>query len=69
MTKRPDWRAVWEDAFVGVRDQLRAERAVGLRRVGLRSTSDSALDRYARREADRRCEQAINRWNEEQAAA
>ena len=59
---RPDWFAVWDDAYNGVRNQLRAERTLGTRRA--REFSDRAIDDYARREAERRCNEAINRWNE-----
>ena len=62
---RPDWIAVWQDAFASVRDQLRSERAAGMRpRVSMRNYTDSTIDTYARREAERRCQQSINRWNE-----
>lgn len=63
----PDWIGVWEDNFLGVRLQLRGERAAGMApRRGMKSYSDSAVDLYARREATRRVEEAINRWNAEQ---
>lgn len=63
---RPDWAAVWEDHYVRIRDQLRAERAAGMRpRLGMRDYSDRSIDTYARKEASRRCDEAINRWNEE----
>lgn len=63
---RPDWVAVWEDAYSGVRNQLRAERALGNRpRVNMRNYSDDQIDQYARREAEKRCQEAINRWNED----
>jgi len=69
VSTRPDWRAVWEDSFVGVRDQLYQERAAGMRpRRGMRSYSDSAIDKYARAEADRRTDAAIIRYNEAIAA-
>ena len=62
----PQWTEVWEDSFVRIRGQLQAERAAGMRpRVGMRSYSDSAIDRYSRDEASKRCDEAINRWNEE----
>lgn len=65
-TLRPDWRVVWEDNFVRIRDQLRAERGAGMRpRVGMRNYSDREIERYTRREAARRCDEAINRHNEE----
>lgn len=63
----PDWIGVWEDNFLGIRGQLRGERAAGMApRRGMSSYSDSAVDAYARREATRRVEEAINRWNAEQ---
>ena len=63
---RPDWTAVWEDHYVRIRDQLRGERAAGMRpRVGMRDYSDRSVDLYSRKEASRRCDEAINRWNEE----
>ena len=62
---RPNWGEVWEDAYTGVRGQLQHERAAGSRpRLGMKSYSDSEIDRYARREAERRCQEAINRWNQ-----
>ncbi len=68
MSSKPDWRVVWEDSFVGVRDQLRQERAAGMRpRRGMPSYSDGSVDTYARQTANRRCEEAINRWNEGRA--
>jgi hypothetical protein len=58
------WSALWEDQFVRIRDQLRAERAAGMRpRLGMRNYSDGAIDAYARREASARAEEAINRHN------
>ena len=61
----PSWTALWEDSFVRIRGQLRAERAAGSRpRLGMKTYSDSAIDTYARREADRRAEAAIIRHNE-----
>lgn len=61
----PNWPALWEDAFVRIRGQLRAERGAGMRpRLGMRDYSDGAIDRYARREADRRANEAIIRHNE-----
>jgi len=63
---RPDWTEVWEDNFLRIRDQLRAERAAGMSpRRGMRSYSDDQIDHYTRREAARRCDEAVNRWNEE----
>lgn len=63
---RPDWVDVWTDNYLRIRDQLRAERAAGMRpRRGMRSYSDSEVESYSRREAGRRCDEAINRWNEE----
>lgn len=63
---RPDWVAVWEDNYVRIRDQLRAERAAGMsHRRGMRDYSDPAIETYSRKEAARRCDEAINRWNEE----
>lgn len=60
----PDWREVYADSFVGIRDQLKAERAAGRsRRPGMSSFTDAAIDRYARREAEKRVQQAINRHN------
>ncbi|MCY1055434.1 hypothetical protein [Nannocystis sp. SCPEA4] len=65
-TIRPNWTEVWEDNFIRIRDQLRAERAAGMRpRLGMKSYSDDQIERYTRREAARRCDEAINRWNEE----
>lgn len=64
---RPDWREVYSDQYERIRGQLEQERGSGLRpRVGMRDYSDSAIDAYSRRESARRCEEAINRWNEEQ---
>lgn len=64
-----NWVAFWEDQFVRIRGQLRGERAAGMRpRVGMKDYSDAAIDRYSRREADRRCEEGINRHNEKVAA-
>ena len=34
-------------------------------RRGMRSYTDTEVERYSRREAGRRCDEAINRWNEE----
>ena len=63
---RPSWPRVWEDHYVRIRDQLKAERAAGCApRVGMRSFSDDQIERYTRREAERRCSEAVNRWNEE----
>ena len=63
---RPAWSEVWEDSYLRIRDQMRAERAAGMRpRRGMRSYSDSALDSHARKEATKRIEESINRWNEE----
>lgn len=60
------WTEVWEDSFVRIRDQIRAERAAGVApRRGMKTHSDSQIDAYSRREANRRCEEAINRHNEE----
>jgi hypothetical protein len=61
---RPDWRAVYQDALDGVVGQLRAERVAGNEpRVGMRNFSDGAIDDYALREAEKRVQAAINRWN------
>ena len=69
MSGRPNWRAVWEDSFVGIRDQLYQERAAGMRpRRGMRSYSDGEIDKYARAEAARRTDAAIIRHNEAIAA-
>ena len=63
---RPDWGVVWEDSFLRIRDQMRAERAAGMRhRRGMKDYSDTQVDAHARREATRRIEESINRWNEE----
>ena len=60
-----DWRRVWEAEFVSVRDQLRFERRDGRSpRRGLGRWSDERIDRYAREEANRRCERAIRIHNE-----
>jgi hypothetical protein len=69
-----NWRHAYEQAFVRVRDQLRAERAAGGaprraqgagRGVDMRNFSDSEIDRYARHEAERRVQEAMNRHVEE----
>lgn len=61
----PDWVALWEDQFVRIRDQLRQERGAGMRpRRGMKDYSDSAVDLYSRREADRRAQEAVIRHNE-----
>lgn len=69
-----DWRFAYERAFVRVRDQLRAERAAGMsprraqgagRGVDMRNFSDAEIDRYARHEAERRVQEAMNRHVEE----
>ena len=66
----PNWIEVWESNFLGVRGQLHGERAAGMSpRRGMKDYSDRAIDAYTRREATRRVEEAINRWNEEQDAA
>lgn len=63
---RPEWPRVWEDHFTRVRDHLKAERAAGCApRRGMKSFEDSQVDAFARKEATRRCEEAVNRWNEE----
>jgi hypothetical protein len=68
------WRYAFEQSFVRVRDQLRVERAAGMmprraqgcgRGVDMKNFSDAEIDRYARREAERRVNEAINRHNEE----
>lgn len=62
---RPNWRDMYWDNCVRIRDQLRGERAAGMRpRVGMKDYSDRAIDLYSRKEAARRCEEAINRHNE-----
>lgn len=63
-----DWRRAYTKSFEQVRDQLRRERALGRpprragvgRGVDMRDFSDAEIDRYARREATRRTEEAIN---------
>lgn len=65
MNLRPNWVALWEDQFVRIRDQLFQERGAGMRpRRGMRNYSDSAIDLYSRREADRRAQEAVIRHNE-----
>jgi hypothetical protein len=73
-----NWRHAYEQSFVRVRDQLRAERAAGAtpRRargagagVDMRSFSDGEIERYAWHEAERRVQEAINRHNEEVSRA
>lgn len=64
MRIRPDWIEVWEDSYIGIRDQLKAERAAGrAKRYGMRRFDDEAIDLYSRREAEKRVQEAINRWN------
>lgn len=61
---RPDWREVYQDSLHGISQQLRAERAAGTPpRTGMRNFSDSSIDDYALREAEKRVQAAINRWN------
>ena len=61
----PNWRDLYWDNYVRIRGQLQGERAAGMRpRVGMRDYSDRAIDLYSRKEAARRCEEAINRHNE-----
>lgn len=63
--ERPDWKEVWEDNYVRIRDQIKAERAAGCSpRKGMKDHSDSSIDKYSRKEANRRCDEAINRYNE-----
>lgn len=68
-----DWRTAHDEAFRDVRDQLRHERALGRaprraqgagRGIDMRNFSDAEIDRYARREAERRVQEAINRERE-----
>lgn len=60
----PNWRALWVDQFVRIRDQLYQERAAGMRpRLGMKNYSDGEVDRYSREEASRRAEVAILRHN------
>ena len=62
---RPNWRDLYSDQYVRIRDQLRGERAAGMRpRLGMADYSDRSIDSYSRKEAARRCEEAINRHNE-----
>jgi hypothetical protein len=61
---RPDWREVYQDAQQGVRGQLQAERAAGLPpRHGMKDSSDASISAYSLREAEKRVQAAINRWN------
>lgn len=69
-----DWRVAFGESFVSVRDQLRRERALGQpprrARVGgvgidMKDFSDASIDAYARREAERRTQESINRHKEE----
>lgn len=61
---KPNWIAVWEDSFTRIRDQMKAERASGMKpRKGMKNYSDSLIDSCARKEANRRIEESINRWN------
>jgi hypothetical protein len=63
---KPDWIEVWESSYLGIRGQLQGERAAGMApRRGMKNYSDSQIDRYARKEATRRIEESICRWNEE----
>lgn len=64
---KPDWREVYADTYQRIRVQMEQERASHLQpRRGMKDYSDEAIDQWARREATRRIEEAINRWNEEQ---
>lgn len=56
---RPDWRHAYVETYVAIRDQLRAER-----RCGGREMSERDIDAHAWREAERRTQEAIRRWNE-----
>lgn len=69
-----NWQYAYDSAFVRVRDQLRMERAAGNRPrraegagrgIDMKDFSDAEIDRYARREAERRVQEAINRHREE----
>ena len=65
---KPNWKDNWEDSFIRIRDQMKAERAAGMKpRRGMKNYSDSLIDSYARKEATRRIEESINRWNEKVA--
>jgi len=64
-----NWRRAYVESFLAVRDQLRRERsqgqaprrARGVVGVDMRDSSDAEIDRYARREAERRTQEALNR--------
>lgn len=64
-----NWQRAYCETYKAVRGQLERERALGQppRRarvaagVDMRDFSDAEIDRYARREAERRTSEAINR--------
>jgi hypothetical protein len=58
-TARADWNRVYWDRFVQIRDRRRRDRAKGL--IGW---DDDRIDEYARCEAEKQLQHAINRWRE-----